>query len=190
MQPVTRPTLPIDRTDELEYLAELRQEILTRFHESPYYIELKEKTCDVRRYMDKYRAVEKESLKAGKISTPSCLYLDRSQPLCFFMVLHFSFSDWSRIPEELHWGNRNKNGGLAKKRRKIDENGVSKVEEKLAKLEENEGAVDQEHEAQQNEREKELSSESEEEEEDKNKDIDDDQVSSRISFSRIRIFIF
>lgn len=139
---VSRPTLPIERTDELQYMAELRQELLTRFHESSFYIAAKEKNCDIKRYTDKYRALVKEKFHP----------------------------EWSRLPDELNWEKHKKADTASRKRRKIEDNGVSQVEEKLAKLEEREGVAGQEEETQV-EGDKEASSDSEEE----NKDIDEQE---------------
>ena len=66
VQSVSQSTLPVERTDELQYMAELRQELLTRFHESSFYMEAVGRNCDVRRYTDKYRALDKEKLIPGK----------------------------------------------------------------------------------------------------------------------------
>uniref|UniRef100_A0A0N5AU13 DNA-directed RNA polymerase III subunit n=1 Tax=Syphacia muris TaxID=451379 RepID=A0A0N5AU13_9BILA len=143
--PVSRSTLPIEHSDELLYMTELKQELLTRFHESSFYVEAKSKNGDIRRYTDKYR-----TLNRGKL-----------QPV------------WSRLPEELHWGKQNKLNSTDKKRRKFDDSGTMKVEEKLAKLEEREGASRQDDETH-GTAEKELSSDSEEE----NRDLDEQEALS------------
>lgn len=57
--------LPLEKTDELQYMAELRQELLTRFHESSFYFDVKEQNSEFRRYTDKYRETEKEELRPG-----------------------------------------------------------------------------------------------------------------------------
>ncbi|VDD90213.1 unnamed protein product [Enterobius vermicularis] len=137
---VSQSTLPVERTDELQYMAELRQELLTRFHESSFYMEAVGRNCDVRRYTDKYRALDKEKL----------------------------IPDWSRLPDELDYRHSTKVHDVLKKRRRIEDNGVLRVEEKLAKLEEHEDTVELDEDAQV-EAEKEASSGSEDEE----KEIDE-----------------
>lgn len=65
LQPVSQMVLPLEKTDELQYMAELRQELLTRFHESSFYFDVKERNSEFRRYTDKYREIEKEELRPG-----------------------------------------------------------------------------------------------------------------------------
>lgn len=54
----------IKMSDEQQYMVDLKQELLTRFHDSPFYVEQDSKG-DVRRYTDKYRDIEKEALIPG-----------------------------------------------------------------------------------------------------------------------------
>uniref|UniRef100_A0A0R3RIR9 DNA-directed RNA polymerase III subunit n=1 Tax=Elaeophora elaphi TaxID=1147741 RepID=A0A0R3RIR9_9BILA len=106
--PVSQMVLPLEITDELLYMAELRQELLSRFHESSFYFDIKERNSEFRRYTDKYREIEREELRP----------------------------DWSRLPDELCW--KKKVGEPIKKKRKVMDKGTDEVVEKLSKLEENE----------------------------------------------------
>nr|CTP81960.1 Bm6618 [Brugia malayi] len=105
---VSQIVLPLEKTDELQYMAELRQELLTRFHESSFHFDVEERDSEFRRYTDKYRETEKEELRP----------------------------DWSRLPEELCW--KKKTDEQVKKKRRITDKGADEVVEKLSKLEENE----------------------------------------------------
>ncbi|VDK86157.1 unnamed protein product [Litomosoides sigmodontis] len=106
--PVSQMVSPLEKTDELQYMAELRQELLTRFHESSFYLDVKERCSEFRRYTDRYSEVEKEDL----------------QP------------DWSRLPNELCW--KKNVGEPIKKKRKVVDKGTDEVVEKLSRLEESE----------------------------------------------------
>ncbi|KAL3997889.1 DNA-directed RNA polymerase III subunit Rpc31 family protein [Acanthocheilonema viteae] len=106
--PVSQIILPLEKTDELQYMAELRQELLSRFHESSFYFVVKERNSEFRRYTDKYKEIEKEELRP----------------------------DWSRLPDELCW--KKKVGEPVKKKRKVIDKGTDEVVQKLSKLEESE----------------------------------------------------
>ncbi|VDK64552.1 unnamed protein product [Onchocerca ochengi] len=108
LQPVSQMVLPLEKTDELQYMIELRQELLSRFHESSFYFEVKERSSEFKRYTDKYREIEKEEFRP----------------------------DWSRLPDELCWTKNV--GRPVKKKRKIIDKGTDEVVEKLSKLEESE----------------------------------------------------
>ncbi|EFO19179.2 hypothetical protein LOAG_09315 [Loa loa] len=105
---VSQMVLPLEKTDELQYMAELRQELLTRFHESSFHFEVKKRNSEFRRYTDKYRETEKEELRP----------------------------DWSRLPDELCW--KKKVSEPTKKKRRVTDKGADEVVEKLSRLEESE----------------------------------------------------
>jgi hypothetical protein len=65
LQPLMRRPLPLGESDELKYMAELREELIGRFHESPFYLQSKSTGDDIRRYTDKYRIVAKERWNPG-----------------------------------------------------------------------------------------------------------------------------
>lgn len=107
--PVSQTVLPLEKSDDLQYMVDLRQELLKRFHLSSFYLETKERNCDFQRYTDKYRKTEKEELRPN----------------------------WLLLPEELCW-KRKKVGQPVVKKRKITVRDKDEVAEKLSKLEEDE----------------------------------------------------
>ncbi|VDM37523.1 unnamed protein product [Toxocara canis] len=129
----------VKMTDEEQYLVELKQELMARFHESPFYVEHEKKAYDVRRYTDKYRDIEKESFKPN----------------------------WKRLPKELRPLRRSSKVtcGPAKKKSRQNRDEAVLVEEKLAALEQKEGdnIEVEEHEATEEDGEGEGRSETEEE---------------------------
>ncbi|VDK45954.1 unnamed protein product [Gongylonema pulchrum] len=97
-------------------MAELRQELLTRFQDSSFFLEAREPSCEFRRYTDKYRVIEKEKFFPG---------------------------GWECLPDEL-CPKRIKGGEPQLKKRKTMDGGDDDVSKKLSKLEENENNTDQE----------------------------------------------
>ncbi|RCN44563.1 peptidase family M41 [Ancylostoma caninum] len=88
---VQRALIPLELSNELQYLSELKLELINRFQESPFYLD-NVQVKDIRRYTDKYNEVHREVL----------------QP------------DFSRLPEELCWRHRSDQPSSAK-RRKIED---------------------------------------------------------------------
>uniref|UniRef100_A0A1I7X0I4 XPGN domain-containing protein n=1 Tax=Heterorhabditis bacteriophora TaxID=37862 RepID=A0A1I7X0I4_HETBA len=64
---VQRALIPLELSNELQYIAELKLEMVNRFNESPYYLDHKE-TLDIRRYTDKYNQVHREKLHPDSAS--------------------------------------------------------------------------------------------------------------------------
>lgn len=92
LQPVSQMVLPLEKTDELQYMAELRQELLTRFHESSFYLDTKERCSEFRRYTDRYSEIEKEELQPGYITSHiSFIFSSCSQNLTLMLAIFKCF---------------------------------------------------------------------------------------------------
>ncbi|MFH4982117.1 hypothetical protein AB6A40_008826 [Gnathostoma spinigerum] len=143
---VTKTILPLSNSDELQYMAELRQEVLNRFRESAFYLEQPEVIGDIRRYTDKYRSIEKEKFEP----------------------------DWSRLPSELYWRPSKQPKETAKKRKRTYADGNANVEEKLAELEKKENKGVTENEDHEDEEEEEDSEREERNENDDQEPLSDD----------------
>jgi len=106
--PLNKEPLQLDKTNELMFMTDLKQEFLHRFHESPFY-NLKSGKMDVRRYTDKYRLISREPFEPH----------------------------WDRLPVELNWSVSLKNAKNQPKRIRLDENKLleklSQKEEEIGK---------------------------------------------------------
>ncbi|VDN00842.1 unnamed protein product [Thelazia callipaeda] len=107
--PVSRTVAPLEDSTELQYMTELRMELLTRFHDSSFYIEMKDQSADFHRYTDKYQIIEKEKF----------------------------LPDWSRLPDELVPKN-DKVDSRSQKRRKLMDKREEDLAKKLSELEKEE----------------------------------------------------
>ncbi|CAJ0595063.1 unnamed protein product [Cylicocyclus nassatus] len=85
---VQRALIPLELSNELQYISELKLELINRFQESPFYLD-NVQVKDIRRYTDKYNEVQRERLEP----------------------------DFSRLPEELCWRHEKVQTPKAKKRR-------------------------------------------------------------------------
>jgi len=114
-----RRPLPLERSGELEYMVEVKQELLNRFRESPLYLERQTSTRDMARYTDKYRTVDK----------------DHWQP------------DWRRLPAELSVKKKRTEEGTdgerPKKRRRSDQVESVQLQQGLEMITETETGIDQ-----------------------------------------------
>uniref|UniRef100_A0A915B1H6 DNA-directed RNA polymerase III subunit n=1 Tax=Parascaris univalens TaxID=6257 RepID=A0A915B1H6_PARUN len=140
----------IKMSDEQQYMVDLKQELLTRFHDSPFYMEQDSKR-DVRRYTDKYRDIEKEAL----------------------------IPDWKRLPKELRPRKRHsKTSHPPLKKSRLSRGDGTQVVERLAALEAKEGdAVEvEEHETEDDEEEGHSEAEEANENEDQEAPSDDDYL--------------
>ncbi|EYC19683.1 hypothetical protein Y032_0023g664 [Ancylostoma ceylanicum] len=88
---VQRALIPLELSNELQYLSELKLELINRFQESPFYLD-NVQVKDIRRYTDKYNEVHREVLEP----------------------------DFSRLPDELCWRNK-KDQPSSAKRRKVED---------------------------------------------------------------------
>uniref|UniRef100_A0A914UZM9 DNA-directed RNA polymerase III subunit n=1 Tax=Plectus sambesii TaxID=2011161 RepID=A0A914UZM9_9BILA len=114
--PLSRKPLPLRLTDDLRYMADVKQELINRFYESPFYLQPSSTNGDIARYTDKYRAIQKEKW------TPQ----------------------WDRLPSEICWKRKikpkaaDKPAVPVKKRKLVKSPEKGAIDAKLAKLEENE----------------------------------------------------
>ncbi|CAB3408029.1 unnamed protein product [Caenorhabditis bovis] len=112
---VQRDPIPLEMTSDMVYVSRLKMELDQRLRDSPYFIEA-EKKNDVKRYLDKYSIVKREKLEL----------------------------DMSCMPAELSWRrNPMKKSEPSAKRRKIDNSDDTVIREKLTKLEEKEGQINE-----------------------------------------------
>nr|CDJ84592.1 Protein Y47G6A.9 [Haemonchus contortus] len=102
---VQRALIPLELTNELQYISELKLELINRFQESPFFLD-NVQVRDIRRYTDKYNEIHREKLEP----------------------------DFSRLPEELCWRRERVEAPVAKKRKMIDES-TEVVQQKLMRLE-------------------------------------------------------
>ncbi|PIO55936.1 hypothetical protein TELCIR_22674 [Teladorsagia circumcincta] len=61
---VQRALIPLELTNELQYISELKLELINRFQESPFYLD-NVQVRDIRRYTDKYNEIHREKLEPG-----------------------------------------------------------------------------------------------------------------------------
>ncbi|KAK6729014.1 hypothetical protein RB195_006208 [Necator americanus] len=85
---VQRALIPLELSNELQYISELKLELINRFQESPFYLD-NVQVKDIRRYTDKYNEVHRERLEP----------------------------DFTRLPEELCWRREKATLSSAKRRR-------------------------------------------------------------------------
>lgn len=76
LQALPRKPLPLRLTDDLRYMADVKQELINRFHESPFYLQPSSANNDIQRYTDKYRAIEKEKWTPRKIFCTNLSFID------------------------------------------------------------------------------------------------------------------
>ncbi|VDL76753.1 unnamed protein product [Nippostrongylus brasiliensis] len=85
---VQRALIPLDLTNELQYVSDLKIELINRFQESPFFLD-NVQVRDIRRYTDKYNEIHREKLDP----------------------------DFSRLPEELCWRQERGAASDAKRRK-------------------------------------------------------------------------
>ncbi|KAJ1355472.1 hypothetical protein KIN20_012900 [Parelaphostrongylus tenuis] len=102
---VQRALVPLELSNELQYMSELKLELVNRFQESPFFLD-NVQVKDIRRYTDKYNEIQRERLEP----------------------------DFSRIPEELCWRHERVQSSVAKKK-KMDVDTTEAIAQKLMKLE-------------------------------------------------------
>lgn len=102
---VQRALIPLDLTNELQYISDLKIELINRFQESPFFLD-NVQVRDIRRYTDKYNEIQRERLEP----------------------------DFSRLPDELCWRHERAEPSATKKR-KVVEDTTEAVQQKLLRLE-------------------------------------------------------
>ncbi|VDM60956.1 unnamed protein product [Angiostrongylus costaricensis] len=59
-----RALIPLELSNELQYMSELKLELVNRFQESPFFLD-NIQVRDIRRYTDKYNEIQRERLEPG-----------------------------------------------------------------------------------------------------------------------------
>ncbi|KJH53540.1 XPG protein [Dictyocaulus viviparus] len=102
---VHRALIPLELSNELQYISELKLELVNRFNESPFFLD-NIQVRDIRRYTDKYNEIQREKLDL----------------------------DFSLLPEELCWRSEQVVNPPTKKS-KVDCESSEVIQQKLMRLE-------------------------------------------------------
>uniref|UniRef100_A0A0K0D089 AAA_9 domain-containing protein n=1 Tax=Angiostrongylus cantonensis TaxID=6313 RepID=A0A0K0D089_ANGCA len=65
-QTIQRALIPLELSNELQYMSELKLELVNRFQESPFFLD-NIQVKDIRRYTDKYNEIQRERLEPGEL---------------------------------------------------------------------------------------------------------------------------